>query len=323
MEIPDPPGAAPIGGDMPRLDGWLERQRFAPGITIAGGLVLGFLAFQGLSLLVGFGLILADGDAASLVGMGVADLVSTYAREFLIANTVGQFAGLLALAFLFARLHTGEAARFLRFRSADPLFSLLSLVGLVALVPLVQGLGQFSDALPWPQAVRDFEAVQMDLIEHVLSQDLGLLFTLGTMALTPALCEEAFFRGYIQRQAERAFPGAMAAVVFSGVIFGLYHLRLTQALPLSLLGVYLAWLTWRSGSLWPAILVHLANNGLAVIAGRMLGGEGTDGAAALDALRFPWYVLLLSAAATVVVIRALDRRGPAPPDPAGRDRDAG
>lgn len=308
MEIPDSRAMPLSARDVPSLDGWLERQQFAPGVTIAAGLVLGFLAFQGLSLLVGFALILAGGDAGSLAGLGVNELVTTFAREFLVANTVGQFVGLLALAFVFARLHTRDAAGFLRFRSTDATFAVLSLVGLAALVPLVQVLGQWSDALPWPQAIRDFEAVQMDLIEQVLSQNLGLVFTLATMAVTPALCEEAFFRGYIQRQAERAFVRPMAAVVFSGVIFGLYHLRLTQALPLSVLGIYLAWLTWRSGSLWPAILVHLANNGLAVVVGRLFSGEGTDGTAAIDALHVPWTVWIPAAAVVALVIRTLDRR---------------
>lgn len=294
--------------DGARLDGMLERVGFAPALTIVLGLIVGFLAFQGLSLVVAFAMIFAGGEVDTALLGDVGALLARYAREFLVANTVGQVVGLLALAYVFARLHTRQAASFLRFRAPDIPFTLLSVAGLVALVPVVHWLGTVSDALPWPEAVRNFEAVQMDLIEQVLKQDLGLVFTLLTMAVTPAICEEAFFRGYIQRQAERAFSGPMAAVLFSGVVFGLYHLRLTQALPLSVLGVYLAYLTWRSRSLWPAVLVHFANNGLAVVVGGLLArrmeAQGQD----LDSLEIPLSVLLPAIAVAAIAIYALEQR---------------
>lgn len=294
--------------DGARLDGLLERIGFAPPLTIALGLIVGFLAFQGLSLVVAFAMIFAGGEVDTALLGDVGALLARYAREFLIANTVGQVVGLLALAYVFARLHTRQASAFLRFRAPDVPFTLLSVVGLIALVPLVHWLGTVSDGLPWPESIRNFEAVQMDLIEQVLKQDLGLVFTLLTMAVTPAICEEAFFRGYIQRQAERTFSGPMAAVLFSGIVFGLYHLRLTQALPLSVLGIYLAWITWRSRSLWPAVLVHFANNGLAVVVGGLLSRRMEAKGQDIDSLEIPLTVILPAIVVAAAAIYALERR---------------
>ena len=77
------------------------------------------------------------------------------------------------------------------------------------------------------------------MLEQILTQDFSLLFAISMLALTPAICEEVLFRGYIQRQAERSL-GAWGGILFSGIIFGFYHLRLTQAVPLSLLGIFMA-----------------------------------------------------------------------------------
>jgi len=119
------------------------------------------------------------------------------------------------------------------------------------------------------------------------------------LALTPAICEEVLFRGYIQRQSERAW-GVWGGAIFTGVAFGLYHLRLTQAIPLGLLGTYLAWLTWRSGSLIPAMIVHLANNSFAAVAGKVML-KGQEAGSDAPFFEVPWFIGILS----VVVLAAV------------------
>lgn len=130
------------------------------------------------------------------------------------------------------------------------------------------------------------------------------MFNLIVLAITPALCEELLFRGYFQRQLERGV-GVLWGIALSGVVFGLYHLRLTQVLPLSLLGVYLAYLTWRTGSLWPAIVVHFANNGLAVIVADFIRRREDIDMDVVDGLTVPWYVVVLSIALFSAVVYVL------------------
>lgn len=307
------PSAAPARAfgqlpDVGLLDGPAERAGFRPGLTIVIGLLAGFLLFQGLSLLVALGLILWSGGISDPASLDVAALIDRFAREFLVANTVGQVLGLGLFAWLLARLHTRRPGAFLRLRSGNASFTALSVVGLLLLVPVVQWLGTWSDTLPWPESVRAFEEVQLDLIQKVLTQNLGLGFTLFTMAVTPAICEELFFRGYIQRQAERVFRGWIGAVLFSGIIFGLYHVRLTQALPLSVLGVYLAYVTWRSGSLVPALLIHFANNGLAVVLGAVISARTELQPADIENLQVPAYIVVPAAVLFVAVAWVLHTR---------------
>ena len=180
------------------------------------------------------------------------------------------------------------------------------MLGLVALLPLVQWLGQVNSALPLPDWVRALEEAQMQLIEQVLAGGTGVFFNLLVLAVTPAFCEELLFRGYVQRQAERAL-GVATAILFSGFFFGLYHLRLTQLLPLVLLGVYLAYITWRTGSLWPAVVVHFANNAFAVALGAVASARPGWSLDEIEAVTVPGYVVAVSLVAVVAIVFLLDR----------------
>jgi sodium transport system permease protein len=94
----------------------------------------------------------------------------------------------------------------------------------------------------------------------------GLLGSLFLFALTPAVCEELFFRGLILRGLlTRVAPGA--AIAITAAVFGLYHVDIYRLLPTTLLGGMLGFIAWRSGSLGPAILAHFVNNAVLVCLG--------------------------------------------------------
>ncbi|MEO5338284.1 MAG: CPBP family intramembrane metalloprotease [Magnetospirillum sp. WYHS-4] len=81
--------------------------------------------------------------------------------------------------------------------------------------------------------------------------------------LVPA-AEEMAFRGILYPWLRGRY-GAALAIVGSALLFGLCHLQPDLALRAAVLGVVLAWVRERSGSLWPAIAAHAVNNSLAVI----------------------------------------------------------
>lgn len=279
---------------------------FATGLL---GLIVAFAAFQFFISPVAMVLLLmAEGvDMGALQGPdAVMQLIETNVREVIIGNSVGQVLGLGVTALLFARLHARAIWRFLRVRRIDVMLLGLALVGLVALTPIVQWLGTINQSLPLPESLRALEQTQMELIEKVLSGGLGVAFNLLMLALVPAVCEELLFRGYAQRQFERGI-GIAGGVLCSGIIFGLYHLRFTQALPLSALGLYLAYLTWRTGSLWPAVLVHFANNAFSILVANYVARQPELDPQALETMHVPWYMLIPSVVAFAVVVYLLHR----------------
>lgn len=84
---------------------------------------------------------------------------------------------------------------------------------------------------------------------------------LGAVLIAP-LCEETFFRGYLFAGLLRGM-NVWAAVLVSAVLFTLVHGDIGSAVPLFVFGIVLAVIRWRSGSIWPGIALHAANNALA------------------------------------------------------------
>ena len=289
------------------LNGPLERAQWPPLLTATLGLLLAFVLFQlvisPLVLVLG---VLSRGQDPSVL-MDLPRLVQGQPGLLLLANTAGQVLGLALPAWLLTRLHTRQAPRFLRLqplRGSDLGWALL---GLAFLIPVVQWLGHVNEALPLPESWRAFDAMQMELIEAALRGGLNVGANLLVLAVVPAFCEELLFRGYVQRQAERSL-GAAGGILFSGIVFGLYHLRLTQALPLCVLGVYLAYLVWRTGSLWSAVAVHLANNAFSVLLAAYAEHHPRLSWQDLEQLEVPWYLVALGLIGFGWVLFRLERR---------------
>lgn len=293
------------------LDGSLERASVSPAtlgfMTGLLGLGAAFLLFQlvvsPVLLLVQIGL--SEGGMGAMQAMKSPDeLLAAYTRELIISNSGGQVFGLVVPAVLMARLHSTRVAGYLRLRRVDPRFLMLAAVGVLGLQPVVQWLAQVNQQLPLPEAVRAFEQTQMELIRSVLESGLGVSFNLVALALVPGFCEELLFRGYAQRQFERA-SGPVGGILLSGVLFGIYHLRPSQLLPLAALGLYLAYLTWRTGSLWPAIVVHALHNGLAVLVARYVQDHQAYELERLEQAPMPWYAVVGGFAIFGVVLYVL------------------
>lgn len=87
----------------------------------------------------------------------------------------------------------------------------------------------------------------------------GLAVSLGLIALTPAICEEALFRGVILRGFSARLPRTTSAVV-TGLLFGLYHVDVWRLIPTGLLGIGLSLIALETGSIVPAMLTHFINN---------------------------------------------------------------
>jgi uncharacterized protein len=290
------------------LDGFLERQGYSPLTTMVFGLIAALILFQAVfsPLFIVIFLALSGVPLSDMLGP-LGELVREHTRSLLLANTAGQVLGLAMLALLLARWHSTRPAAYLRMRYPDGHMLGASIVGLFGLMPVVQWLGAVNDRMPMPDFVREMDTAAVELIQQLLLSDLGFTFSLITLAVTPAICEELLFRGYVQRQAERRM-GVMAAILFSGIIFGMYHLRFTQLIPLSVLGIYIAYVFWQTGSLWTAVVVHFANNAALIAVASAISGEDEAGVVVegLEGFSVPWYAVVLGlivTGASIVYLR--------------------
>ena len=282
-----------------RLSGFTERHRFAPGFAAFLVLLVCFFLFQVVIAPVAvIGLIAASGeDLVSLLNRVAAEgagVLSEFTSQLLGANTIGLVFAFGVPALLFAKMSTSQVAGFLRLRRVDWQFVLLSVVGWVVLLPLVQYFGQLNASLPWSADVLRWEEQMLAPIAALLERPDMLVPSLLMIAVAPAICEELLFRGYIQRQIERS-AGVDWSLILSGFLFGAYHLQPTKLLPLALLGFYFAYLTWRTGSLIPAMIAHFCQNAFAVIISNVYAVSPDRTVAELDTIVTPWYLALLAA----------------------------
>jgi membrane protease YdiL (CAAX protease family) len=102
--------------------------------------------------------------------------------------------------------------------------------------------------------------------EALLPPGIPLWQVLLFLAVLPGVMEELAFRGALLHGLHRRLhPVALALVV--GALFGLFHGALFRVAPTAFLGVLLAVITMLTGSIFPAMLWHVVNNALALLAG--------------------------------------------------------
>ncbi|MEN8864542.1 MAG: CPBP family intramembrane glutamic endopeptidase [Akkermansiaceae bacterium] len=96
------------------------------------------------------------------------------------------------------------------------------------------------------------------------TSDIGLLVAMAVAAIIFApIAEEVIFRGYLYPVVKK-FTDRWFASVFTGVFFGVIHFNLMALPMLALMGVVLAVVYEKSGSLWVPIGCHAAFNATSV-----------------------------------------------------------
>jgi len=91
----------------------------------------------------------------------------------------------------------------------------------------------------------------------------AVLLTFQALAFITPISEELFFRGFIFRGLLPKM-GPWGAIAASALVFSAFHLSLGVLVPIFITGFLLAWLYWRTGSLWAAIGAHAGQNALAL-----------------------------------------------------------
>jgi sodium transport system permease protein len=137
------------------------------------------------------------------------------------------------------------------------------------------------------------------------------------IGLTPAICEELYFRGFALSGLRRF--GKWPAILLSALFFGLAHSSVYRMLPTAFLGLLFAWMVWKTGSVVCSVIAHALNNGLMATLvssdglARQLGSGGSP--------YLPWKYTLAGAAVLSVGVLLL-RSLPEPKQAAGGRRQA-
>jgi len=210
------------------------------------------------------------GSAISLLIFGM-DLSSITAPVFRIVTGLAQLLLLLVPVLLVVRLATREPPAYLRLGFPTLGELLVPLVGIFSLQQMLQVYLVFQERIPLPPELEQLVDKMKTLIDqttrNLLSADSPgeFAFVVLIVAVIPAVSEELLFRGLIQRSFEKGL-GPARGIATTGIVFGAFHMNPFSIVPLIVLGIYLGFLAYRSGSLWTSIVAHFFNNLIAVAA---------------------------------------------------------
>jgi membrane protease YdiL (CAAX protease family) len=118
----------------------------------------------------------------------------------------------------------------------------------------------------------ELEALLAEVLRADSGRDLALVL-LGA-AVAPALAEEIFFRGFLQRGLERRI-GTWPGILVTATVFGILH-GATRAPSIAALGVLFGWIASRSGSVWPSVVAHALTNGIAIVTFHVAAKDGIE-----------------------------------------------
>lgn len=135
-------------------------------------------------------------------------------------------------------------------------------------------------------ALQERQAAYMEVMQGLLNPPEVWKAIAGIVSITvfAPICEEILFRGTMLKVQLRDQP-LWRALVVNGLLFGLVHFNEMSLVPLSVVGAFFAWLTYRTGSVIPAILAHASLNGVnGVVLPRLVDPELLTTAPALSDL---------------------------------------
>lgn len=212
---------------------------------------------------------------------GDGDININYDNKATIAFLyIGQVLGVIVLfvlpSLLFSIFWTKSKIHYLGITTKPALGTLLiSAVGMILAMPMINWLAELNQHMALPEAFSSIEAWMKNT--EAKATELTEVFTKGTsltklfanlfvVALVAAVSEEIFFRGIVQKVLIECFKNKHVGVWIGAVLFSAFHMQFYGFIPRMLMGAYLGYLFLWSGSLWPGIVAHFLNNGLAVYA---------------------------------------------------------
>jgi sodium transport system permease protein len=178
---------------------------------------------------------------------------------------LGTQIGLIAIPVLILTLVLTRSPRRTLQLTKPPWFALPAAFLLaLTLNPAAARVAEFTQLL-YPlseEARRALQPVTAALSEMPLHHVI-LLF-----CLTPAICEEVAFRGFIL-SGLRQLGGKWPAITLSALFFGLTHSLIQQSLTAAVVGLVIGYITVQSGSLLPGMVFHFTHNAVSLLLARM------------------------------------------------------
>jgi membrane protease YdiL (CAAX protease family) len=235
------------------------------------------VAFALISLLIIFFLYQVVGGGITVYIFGNLQSGND-ATTFRLATMLAEILLILVPTFFLTKLQTKNWRSFLRIKKTDWYNVGLAIIGVITLQQLLEIYLYLQDLLPLPNQIRQL----VDQFQKAIEETYKMLVTAHSpkefllvvlvVSITPAICEEILFRGLVQGNFEVPMS-KKKAIIWTGIIFGAYHLNPFTFVALCALGIYLSYLVSVSGSILVPMAAHFTNNFVSTLILYKLGKE--------------------------------------------------
>lgn len=194
-----------------------------------------------------------------------------FGKILLAVSSIGTF-GLPA--YLLYIMENRRVDYFPHKRSFQLLFFVLMFALLFAFMPLMNLIGEWNAKFTLPEALsgienwmRESEAKNGGLIATLIMDKswAGLCTNLIILAVLPAIAEELFFRGGIQKNLEQQLKSSHLAIWITAIVFSAIHVQFYGFFPRMILGVFFGYALVWSQNIWVPIFAHFVNNATATL----------------------------------------------------------
>jgi uncharacterized protein len=152
-------------------------------------------------------------------------------------------------------------------------FLLIGLVTMIAAYFAVEMLGSLNESIVYllpkstQQWILRWESDANGQMKNILSMKapVDLLMTVLLAGALPAIGEELFFRGILQKLFIQIFRSAWPGIIFTAFLFSAFHMQFMGFIPRVALGIILGALYWYSGSIFTSMLGHFIFNSTGVL----------------------------------------------------------
>ena len=179
------------------------------------------------------------------------------------AQMIASVFSFLLPALIFSRLKDNPLTKYSNANTGfNPVFLILVPLLLITFYPLIDLSFFINKVMPWNNWLKDYQGEYKNIVDGLLKDQSVFVFILNflTIAAVPAICEEWIFRGTLQKLLSEKM-NIHIAVFIASVFFSFIHFEFSGFLPRVILGMFLGYLFYYSGSLWTNIFAHVVNNG--------------------------------------------------------------
>jgi membrane protease YdiL (CAAX protease family) len=225
---------------------------------------------------------------ASIIGFGVPALVVAY-------FTKGTFTSNLGFKPITNEKQVG-------------IVILLAFTGLI----LSGALGDLTDKITFSKSIRnwatDLEAQYKKALMAMthMRSIWDLLIAILAIAVVPAIVEELYFRGTLQKIIADWSGKPFVAIVITAILFSTFHFSYFGFLSRMSLGIVLGLIYYNTKTIWLPILMHFVNNAIGVTALYVVRNNPKKIDQVMDS-NLTYYWVIIGLAALVILFKQLKK----------------